>query len=317
MPRPFPCCFTSSRRTATLVLAGLGAVGNAYAATHLIALWWTMQTESESEWEGSADIWTLDVARILGALICTYMTIASVACAAGFYGTLKRLPAHVRVFRDYSIADLIFVTLSTLMFAFACVQPTLRGAVCEELLRQPELMRSLIDAGLTIENCDVYFERGVIGVVGIMSVLLICRMQFTLLVTDYYSQLVRMGSGAEYDEFSGDESTLGGQRIYLLPSRDAQPKGQPLVYAPLPRLSLADARQMNATEAYLSRPSRHSHSNSLPHSHTRSDSRSHSHSHRRAESLSNSRHAHGNIALPIRPGEGLIPDKKQSRKPSA
>lgn len=61
------------------------------------------------------------------------------------------------------------------MFAFACVQPTLRGAVCEELLRQPELMRSLIDAGLTIENCDVYFERGVIGVVGIMSVLLICR----------------------------------------------------------------------------------------------------------------------------------------------
>lgn len=290
------------------MLAGLGAVGNAYAAIHIIALWWTMRKETESEWEGSADIWTLDVARILGALICTYMAMASVACAAGFYGTLKRLPAHVRVFRDYSIADLVFVTFSTLIFAFACVQPTLRGAVCEELSRQPELMRNLMDTGLTIENCDMYFERGVVGVVGIMSVLLICRMQFTLLVTDYYSQLLRTGS-AEYDEFSGGEEA-NGQRIFLLPSRDT-PKDQPLIYAPLPRLSLAEARQMHATEAYVSRPSRHAHSNSLPHS----GSRSHSHSHRRAESLSASRH--GGIALPIRPGEGLIPERKHSRKTSS
>ncbi|KAG8763582.1 hypothetical protein FRC11_001151 [Ceratobasidium sp. 423] len=271
-----------------------------------------MRKETGSEWEGSADIWTLDIARILGALICTYMAIASVACAAGFYGALKRLPAHVRVFRDYSIADLVFVTLSTLMFAFACVQPTLRGAVCEELSRQPELMRNLIDAGLTIENCDVYFERGVVGVVGVMSVLLICRMQFTLLVTDYYSQLVRAGSGAEYEEFSGGEESTH-QRIYLLPSRDTQSKDQPLIYAPLPRLSLAEARQMHATEAYVSRPSRHSHSNSLPHS----GSRSHAHSHRRAESLSASRHGNGGIALPIRVGEGLIPERKHSRKQSA
>lgn len=71
------------------MLAGLGAVGNGYAAIHIIALWWSMRKETESEWEGSADIWTLDVARILGALICTYMAMASVACAAGFYGTLK------------------------------------------------------------------------------------------------------------------------------------------------------------------------------------------------------------------------------------
>jgi hypothetical protein len=91
------------------------------------------------------------------------------------FASSQRLPAHVRVFRDYSIADLVFVTLSTLMFAFACVQPTLRGVVCEELSRQPELMRNLIDTGLTIENCDIYFERGVVGVVAIMSILLICR----------------------------------------------------------------------------------------------------------------------------------------------
>jgi hypothetical protein len=80
---------TPTSRTATLVLAGLGAVGNAYAAIRIVTLWWTMRKETESEWEGSADIWTLDIARILGALVCTYMAIASVACAAGFYGTLK------------------------------------------------------------------------------------------------------------------------------------------------------------------------------------------------------------------------------------
>lgn len=72
------------------------------------------------------------------------------------------------------------MTFSTLIFAFACVQPTLRGAVCEELSRQPELMRNLMDTGLTIENCDMYFERGVVGVVGIMSVLLICRVSARL-----------------------------------------------------------------------------------------------------------------------------------------
>jgi len=286
-------------------------VGNAYAAIHIVTMWWTMRKETESEWEGSADLWTLDVARILGALVCIYMAVASVACAAGFYGTLKRLPAHVRVFRDYSIADLVFVTLSTLMFAFACVQPTLRGAVCEELSRQPELMRNLGDTGLNIENCEVYFERGVVGIVAAMSILLICRMQFTLLVTDYYSQLLRTDS--DYDELSGDESSTG-QRIFLLPSRDTQSKDAPLIYAPLPRLSLAEARQMHATEAYVSRPSRHSHSNSLPHSHSHSHS-SHSHSHRRAESLASSRH--GGIALPVRPGEGLVPERKHSRKQSA
>jgi len=297
------------------VLAGLGAVGNAYAVVHIVAMWLTMRREAESEWEGSADVWTLDVARTLGALVCVYMGVASVACAAGFYGTLKRLPAHVRIFRDYSIADLVFVTLSTLMFAFACVQPTLRGAVCEELSRQPELMRNLADTGLNIDNCDVYFERGVVGIVAVMSVLLICRMQFTLLVTDYYSQLLRMGSGSDYDELSGDESSSGRQRIFLLPSRDTQSKDAPLIYAPLPRLSIADARQMHATEAYVSRPSRHSHSHSLPHNHSHS-SHSHSHSHRRAESLSLSSR-HGGIALPIRQGEGLVPERKQSRKQSA
>lgn len=295
------------------MLAGLGAVGNAYAALHIVTLWWTMRKERESEWEGSADIWTLDVARILGALICIYMGVASVACAAGFYGTLKRLPAHVRVFRDYSIADLVFVTMSTLLFAFACVQPTLRGAVCEELSRQPELMRNLADTGLNIENCETYFERGVVGVVAVMSILLICRMQFTLLVTDYYSQLVRAGSGSDYDELSEEEAS-SGRRIFLLPSRDTQTKGGPLIYAPLPRLSLADARQMHATEAYVSRPSRHAHSHSLPHSHSYPHSHSHSHSHRRSESLSNSRH--GGIALPIRHGEGLVPERKHSRKHS-
>lgn len=101
-----------------------------------------------------------------------------ILCLLGSF--VQRLPAHVRVFRDYSIADLVFVTMSTLLFAFACVQPTLRGAVCEELSRQPELMRNLADTGLNIENCEMYFERGVVGIVGVMSILLICRVSTPL-----------------------------------------------------------------------------------------------------------------------------------------
>lgn len=120
--RPVANANAVHHRTATLVLAGLGAVGNAYAALHIVALWWTMRKERESEWEGSADIWTLDVARTLGALICIYMGVASVACAAGVYGTLK-VCVHIDInallcaysdpllFSDYPLTSVSSVTI--------------------------------------------------------------------------------------------------------------------------------------------------------------------------------------------------------------
>ena len=51
----------------------------------------------------------------------------------------------------------------------------LQANVCEELARQPELMRDLAESGLNLENCEFWFERAVVAVLGVILVLAIIR----------------------------------------------------------------------------------------------------------------------------------------------
>ena len=89
-------------------------------------------------------------------------------------------PQHVRLFvriyRDYSIADFVFVTLATLSVSYTTFsQPYVRSSVCEELSRHPELMRDMGEMGLSLENCEQWFERAVVAVLGIMFILIVVR----------------------------------------------------------------------------------------------------------------------------------------------
>ena len=47
--------------------------------------------------------------------------------------------------------------------------------VCEELSRQPELLRDLAEAGLNLENCELWFEHAVVGIVAVTAILLVVR----------------------------------------------------------------------------------------------------------------------------------------------
>jgi len=276
--RSSSCCFLSLR-SSTLVLSLFGAIANTYSFLTLLSLWAFLRSDVESEWEGS-DIWRIDAARAFGALVSVYLATGAVACTIGFIGALKRIPSHVRLFLHYNTADLFLGALATIFFAFASVRHTLRGAVCEELSRQPDILRGLSDTGLNLENCESWFERVVLAVVGVLAILFVVRLQFTLTISNYHTELI---NSAIYNP---------PHRIYLLPAR-SRSRSRPhkhsdsLVYAQVDYITVEDARSLHATEAFIS--------------------------HIRPMSPL-SRQNEGSINLPMLPGEGLLDHLRDGEK---
>ena len=66
----------------------------------------------------------------------------------------------MRIYRNYVIGDFAFCTLFAVLASSAAVDPAARAQVCEQVSRQPDLLRGVIDLGLTLENCEQWFERG-------------------------------------------------------------------------------------------------------------------------------------------------------------
>lgn len=89
---------------------------------------------------------------------------------------VQRIPSFVRLFRDFSIADFAFTTVSTIAVGYsAFTSPYVRSGVCEELSRQPDLLRDIAETGLSLENCEFWFERAIVVVLGISVVLIAIR----------------------------------------------------------------------------------------------------------------------------------------------
>ena len=144
----------------------------------------------ESEWEGSLDPWTVNTISLLPAVLsAAYFVTAAVASAIGFTGIVKvsrsfplvmfffpgrqlivsghrvsqGIPAYLRFYRDFSVADFAFCTISTVFVtytSFSCY--SIRSMICEELSRHGDLMRDLAEIGLSPENCEQWFERAVL-----------------------------------------------------------------------------------------------------------------------------------------------------------
>jgi hypothetical protein len=90
---------------------------------------------------------------------------------------LQSIPSFVRFYRDYSIADFAFSTFFTLVGAYAAFRTSVRAVVCEELSRQPDLMRGMAEMGLNLENCELWFERAVMAFMVFMVVLTVVRVR--------------------------------------------------------------------------------------------------------------------------------------------
>ncbi len=72
-----------------LVTSFIGALFNSLLAIQLFALWRSLRRDSESEWEGSLDPWTVNTLSLLGGLSAAYFVTAAVASAIGFTGIVK------------------------------------------------------------------------------------------------------------------------------------------------------------------------------------------------------------------------------------
>ncbi|KAA1466473.1 hypothetical protein DENSPDRAFT_831309 [Dentipellis sp. KUC8613] len=294
-------------RTASLIIALFGAFTNLVFAVQLFAVWTSFKWDTESEWESSADSWTVNGAKMVGGLAAAYFLTAAVASVAGFVGIVKGIPKYVRFYRDYSIADFTFCTFTTLFVTYASFRYySVRTGICEELSRHSDLMRDLAEVGLNLENCEQWFERAVVAFVVVMLIVIVIRLHFMIALSSYYRQLLsRQHGGIPLFVSSRNHKDPSLQRIYLLPS-PASPTSHmgfssrddldSVVYAPVPLrdLSERDARELNAREAWI-------------HSDNRQPPRQHRHSHSHSHPRSHRHHGSGRIGLPIRPDEGLLP----------
>ncbi|KDQ64142.1 hypothetical protein JAAARDRAFT_27759 [Jaapia argillacea MUCL 33604] len=317
-----------SIRTATLIVSLLGTIGNLVVAVELLSLWRSFKWDFENDWEreGSADawLWGINLVKLAWGLFSAYFAAAATASLIGFVGTLKNIPSYVRFYRDYAVADFSFCAFFTGFAAYESFRTSVRAGVCEELSRQPELLHNMAEMGLNLENCELWFERVSIAFIGAMAVVLIFRLHFLIAVVHYYSQLTRHGLGLPSYTSMGPISHPPSQRVYLLPSptessfpvshhttsspspRDGSKLDNYMVYAPVPLSALSEqqARDLNATEAWITRTS--TESTTFPPA--TPQPRGHSHRHRRHRSGS----ATGRISLPISPEEGLLPSYEDS-----
>lgn len=76
-------------RSMVLVTSFVGALFNSVLAVQLFTLWRSLKRDSESEWEGSLDPWTVNSLSLLGGLSAAYFVTAAVASAIGFAGIVK------------------------------------------------------------------------------------------------------------------------------------------------------------------------------------------------------------------------------------
>lgn len=76
-------------RTAALAIAFLGALTNFAFACQLFALWRTFKSDTESEWEGSIDSWTVNGFKLVGTLSAAYFVTAAAASTTGLVGIFK------------------------------------------------------------------------------------------------------------------------------------------------------------------------------------------------------------------------------------
>jgi len=268
---------SSLNRSIALAISLAGTLINLGLAIKFSSLWPSLKSERDSEFEGSLYSLSGDSLTLLWGLLSCYFIANAATSFVGLIGVLKNIPSCVRFCRDYSISDLFFITFSVICGAYASsTHPSFRTGLCEELSRQPELMR---DWGFNDENCEAWFERAFTVVMVLAAIMIMIRIYFVITITKYYSYLLRRSSP---DAPTRVEAL---DRIYLLPPPPSN-SHDVFVYAPVPLSSLSKHEARKATKAWLS----HS---ETPRSHRRNQL--------------------GRICLPISADEGLSTEMEKSK----
>ncbi|KAJ7615374.1 hypothetical protein FB45DRAFT_992914 [Roridomyces roridus] len=212
---------------ASLTITLGGGFLHSYLTLQLVATWRTLRAlDAENE----LDAWKLDGLKVLWALLAVYLQAAAFISFVGFSGVIRNKPSHLRIYRDYSVADLAFSAFLTTLFSFFVLAPifsadaaaTFRVA-CEELARQPELAQLLLLLSPD-ETCERWFERAALGAAVGMAVLTAVRLHFLLAVTAHYRSMCMT--------LRGPSAVGASQSIRLLPL-PPHISASEVVYAPV------------------------------------------------------------------------------------
>ncbi|KAF9034980.1 hypothetical protein BDZ89DRAFT_1130461 [Hymenopellis radicata] len=268
-------------RSASFVITLVAIVSNTALAIQVLAASRSIKWEPEFEWDSSTDTWRVDGIKVVWGLLLAYFVSAATVGAVGFVGVVKSKPSLVRFYRDYSIADFSFCTFATFASAYGAFRGSTRTGVCEEMSRQPEFLRNMGEMGLSLENCERWFERAVMAFVACMIIVSVVRLHFLLAVSNYYNHLSRRSVLPTHTRNPSRQESL--QRIFILPRSNSHSASSPTVYAPVPLSELTPELRQSAMEAWVKKTDTH---------HSR---------HKSSSSQS------GRICLPVVPGEGLTP----------
>ncbi|KAG6330351.1 hypothetical protein ID866_8738 [Astraeus odoratus] len=253
-------------RSTLVVVSFLGATLNFALSTHLFGAWRSLAWEPSSEWEGPGFSLDRNGTRLICGLFSAYFAAASAICVFGLAGIVKNIPPFLRIYRNYLIGDFAFFTLVATLVSSAAVDPSSRSNICEHISRQQDFLRDAVDLGLSAENCEQWFERGVMVFMAVLLFVIVVRLHFIFALSRYYTYLMR-GSKSAYDvdlsvpPESQHRDDVVLQRVYLLPdesglSKDPNSVDAPL-YAPVPLVQVSSlvAQQLraDAEEVWVSR----------------------------------------------------------------
>ncbi|KAL4076248.1 hypothetical protein V8B97DRAFT_1923355 [Scleroderma yunnanense] len=236
-----------------------GATFNFVLASHLFGAWRSLPWEPASEWEGPGFYLDRDGARLICGLFSAYFAAASAICVFGLAGIIKHIPPFLRIYRNYLIGDFAFFTLISSLASSATIDPSSRSNICEHISRQQDFLRDAVDLGLNAENCEQWFERGVMVFMAVLLFVIMIRLHFIFAVSRYYTQLVR-SQRSTHGVAPSTSSGLQLQRVYLLPEHSGDKElgrvDAPL-YAPVPLAQVssevAEELRASAEEVWVSR----------------------------------------------------------------
>ncbi|KIM63687.1 hypothetical protein SCLCIDRAFT_737180 [Scleroderma citrinum Foug A] len=251
---------SSIDRSTLVATSFFGATFNFVLASHLFGAWRSLPWEPASEWEGSGFSLDRDGARLICGLFSAYFTAASAISMFGLAGIIKRIPPFLRIYRNYLIGDFAFFTLVSCLASSATIDPSSRSNICEHISRQQDFLRDAVDLGLNAENCEQWFERGVMVFMAVLLFVIMIRLHFIFAVSRYYTQLVR-SERSMHGAVPSTSSGLQFRRVYILPDQSRGDKELGCVdaplYAPVPlaQVSSGMAKQLraNAEEVWVSR----------------------------------------------------------------
>jgi len=156
------CCICIDLRTATLILALFGTV------THL----WNAFVMSAMDPNAMYH-------RNILPFVSFYSRVAGIACLAGFVGVLKNKVNFIRFFAIYCWFDLIVTVLFSIIFSVVAF--SLRGPICDEIVKQPQEGAEPID----MDTCMDVYLKAAIGVVVVVCLGLLVNLHFCLAIHSY------------------------------------------------------------------------------------------------------------------------------------